>query len=82
MPLDAEIYGYRLSLTRSLAVSVGMHAGLLAFVLLFPALLSHSGLEWGNNGSGRLGDITRAIDRLCAQLVGAVTAAGEPAAKR
>ncbi len=52
MPLDAEIYGYRLSLTRSLAVSVGMHAGLLAFVLLFPALLSHSGLEWGNNGSG------------------------------
>ncbi len=52
MPLDAEIYGYRLSLTRSLAVSVGMHAGLLAFLLLFPALLSHSGLEWGNNGSG------------------------------
>ena len=52
MPLDAEIYGYRQSLARTLAMSAGMHAGLLAFVLLFPALLSRSGLEWGNNGSG------------------------------
>jgi protein TonB len=52
MPLDAEIYGYRLPLSRSLAVSIGMHAGLLAFVLLFPTLMSQSGLEWGSNGSG------------------------------
>ena len=55
MPLDAEIYGYRLPLSRSMAVSIGMHAGLLAFVLLFPTLMSHSGLEWGSGGSGGAG---------------------------
>lgn len=52
MPLDAEIYGYRLPLSRSMAVSISMHLGLLAFVLLFPSLMSRSGLEWGSGGTG------------------------------
>ncbi len=52
MPLDAEIYGYRLPLTRSMAVSIAAHTGLLAFVLLFPTLMHQSGLEWGSGGSG------------------------------
>jgi periplasmic protein TonB len=52
MPLDAEIYGRREALTSSLAGSAAMHAALLACVLFLPAVFSHSGDNWGNNGSG------------------------------
>ena len=52
MPLDADIYGYKQALTPSLAVSTALHAALLACLIFVPALLSHSGQEWGNNGSG------------------------------
>jgi periplasmic protein TonB len=52
MPLDADIYGYKQGLTGSLCISIAMHLGLLAFLIFFPALLSRSGLSWGNNGSG------------------------------
>lgn len=36
----------------SLAVSVGLHAALVVCVVLLPAVLSHTGDSWGNNGSG------------------------------
>ncbi len=52
MPLDAEIYGYKQTLKPSLIASIAMHAGLVAFLVFFPSLLSRSGLSWGNNGSG------------------------------
>lgn len=52
MPLDVDIYGYKQTLTPSLAVSVGLHAALFAFLIFVPALISNSGEEWGNNGSG------------------------------
>jgi periplasmic protein TonB len=52
MPLDADIYGYRQSLTPSLGVSLAMHAALIACLVFIPALLPHGGNEWGNNGSG------------------------------
>ena len=38
--------------TPSLAASTAMHAALLACALLLPAMLSHNGDNWGNNGSG------------------------------
>ena len=76
MPLDAEIYGYRLPLTRSMAVSLGMHAGLLAFVLLFPTLMSHSGLDWGSNGSGGAGG-----EAMSARLVSGIPLPANPQAK-
>ena len=76
MPLDAEIYGYRQSLARTLAMSAGMHAGLLAFVLLFPALLSRSGLEWGNNGSGGASG-----EAMSARLVSGIPLPASPQAK-
>jgi protein TonB len=52
MPLDADIYGYKEAITPSLAVSTALHAALLAFLVFVPALLSRSGQDWGNNGSG------------------------------
>lgn len=36
----------------SLAVATALHVGLLACVLFLPAMLSHTGENWGNNGSG------------------------------
>ena len=50
--MRADIYGYKQPLTASFVVSAALHAGLVAFLFLVPALLSHGGLEWGNNGSG------------------------------
>jgi len=52
MPLDADIYGYREAMAPSLTVSIALHAALLACVLFLPAMLSHGGESWGNNGSG------------------------------
>jgi protein TonB len=52
MPLDADIYGYKQALKPALGLSAALHAALFAFLFLFPALMSHSGLEWGNNGNG------------------------------
>jgi protein TonB len=52
MALDAEIYGYRTAIGPSLGVSIAMHAGLVAFFLLVPALLTGPLASWGNNGSG------------------------------
>ncbi len=52
MPLDADIYGYKEAMTPSLAVSAALHAALLACLVFLPAVLSHSGEDWGNNGSG------------------------------
>ena len=52
MPLDAEIYGHREAMAPSLAVSTALHAALVACVLFLPGMLSHSGENWGNNGSG------------------------------
>ena len=50
MPLDADIYGYKEAVTPSLVVSTAMHAALLACLVFLPAVLSHSGEDWGNNG--------------------------------
>ena len=47
MPLDADIYGYKEAITPSLAVSTALHAALLAFLVLVPHLLSHSGERAG-----------------------------------
>jgi protein TonB len=52
MPLDADIYGYRQTLTPSLVVSTALHAALVACLFFVPALLSRGGQEWGSNGSG------------------------------
>ena len=52
MPLDADIYGHKEAIAPSLTVSIAMHAALLACVVFLPAVLSHSGENWGNNGSG------------------------------
>ncbi len=52
MPLDADIYGHREAMAPSLAASVAVHATLLACIVFLPALLSHNGENWGNNGSG------------------------------
>jgi len=52
MPLDADIYGHREAMAPSLTASVAMHAALLACIVFLPAVLSHGGESWGNNGSG------------------------------
>ncbi len=52
MPLDAEIYGHKEAITPSLAASTALHAALLACIVFLPAILSHGGESWGNNGSG------------------------------
>jgi len=39
MALDVEIYGYRQALAPSFGVSAAMHAALVLFLLLVPALL-------------------------------------------
>ncbi len=52
MPLDADIYGHKDAVAPSLALSTALHAALLACVVFLPALLSHGGEDWGNNGSG------------------------------
>jgi protein TonB len=52
MPLDADIYGHKEAIAPSLAVSTALHAALLASIVFLPALLSHNGESWGNNGSG------------------------------
>ena len=76
MPLDAEIYGYRLPLSRSMAASIGMHAGLLAFVLLFPSLMSRSGLDWGSGGTGGAGG-----EAMSARLVSGIPLPASPQAR-
>lgn len=52
MPLDADIYGHKEAMAPSLAASTAMHAALLACIVFIPAILSHGGESWGNNGSG------------------------------
>jgi protein TonB len=52
MPLDAEIYGHKEAFAPSLALATAMHAALLACIVFLPAVLSHNGADWGNNGSG------------------------------
>lgn len=52
MPLDAEIYGHNEAIAPSLFWATAMHAALLACVIFLPAVLSHSGSDWGNNGAG------------------------------
>jgi protein TonB len=52
MPLDADIYGHKESIAPTLAASTALHAALLACMVFLPALLSHGGDSWGNNGSG------------------------------
>jgi len=52
MALNADIYGYREAVTPSLVVSTALHACLLALVVFLPAVLSHGGEDWGNNGNG------------------------------
>jgi periplasmic protein TonB len=52
MPLDADIYGHTEAMAPSLTVSVALHAALLACIVFLPAILSHGGESWGNNGSG------------------------------
>jgi protein TonB len=52
MPLDADIYGHKDAMAPSLAFSTALHAGLLACIVFLPAVLSHTGNDWGNNGSG------------------------------
>jgi periplasmic protein TonB len=76
MPLDADIYGYKQSLKPSLAVSIALHAGLLAFLVFVPALLSRSGLDWGNNGSGGASG-----EAMSARLVSGIPLPANPQAK-
>ena len=52
MPLDADIYGHKEAIAPSLAASTALHVGLLACIVFLPAVLSHSGADWGNNGNG------------------------------
>lgn len=52
MPLDAEIYGRKEAIAPTLVASTALHAALLACILFLPAVLSHNGDSWGNNGSG------------------------------
>ncbi len=52
MPLDAEIYGHKEAITPSLAASTALHTALVLSVLFLPGMFSHSGENWGNNGSG------------------------------
>jgi len=52
MPLDAEIYGHKEAIAPSLVFSTALHAALVACVLFLPAVFSHTGNDWGNNGSG------------------------------
>ena len=52
MPLDADIYGHKEAIAPTLAASTALHAALLACIIFLPALLSHSGDSWGNEGSG------------------------------
>jgi len=52
MPLDADIYGHKDAIAPSLAFSIALHGALLACVLFLPAVFSHTGNDWGNNGSG------------------------------
>jgi protein TonB len=52
MPLDADIYGHKDAMAPSFAFSTALHAALLACIVFLPAVLSHGGEDWGNNGSG------------------------------
>ena len=52
MPLDADIYGYKEAVKPSLVASATLHAALMAALVFLPAVLSHSGEDWGNGGSG------------------------------
>jgi protein TonB len=52
MPLDADIYNHREAMAPSLAVSTALHAALIVCIIVLPAVLSHNGDSWGNNGSG------------------------------
>ncbi len=52
MAQDADIYEYREAFAPSLAFSTALHAALVACVLFVPAMMGHSGSDWGNNGSG------------------------------
>jgi protein TonB len=76
MPLDADIYGYKEAVAPSLMASTVLHAALLACIVFLPAVLSHSGADWGNNGSG--GSSGEAIS---AHLVSGVPLPPHPNAK-
>jgi protein TonB len=52
MALDVEIYGYRQALAPSFGVSAAMHAALVLFLFLVPALLRGPNESWGSSGSG------------------------------
>ncbi|PSH03296.1 MAG: hypothetical protein CXZ00_12900 [Acidobacteria bacterium] len=77
MPLDADIYGHKEALGKSLAVSTAMHVALLSCVLFIPAMLSHnSGESWGSNGDGGLSG-----GAMSARLVGGIPLPPNPRAK-
>ncbi len=52
MPLDADIYDHKEAMAPSFAASTALHLALLACIVFLPAILSHHGENWGNNGSG------------------------------
>jgi periplasmic protein TonB len=74
--LDADIYGYKEAIAPSLAVSAALHAALLACLVLIPALLSRSGKDWGNNGSGGASG-----EAMSARLVSGIPLPANPNAK-
>jgi protein TonB len=76
MPLDADIYGHREAMAPSLAASVAIHATLLACAVFLPAVLSHSGENWGNNGSG-----SASGGAISAHLVSGIPLPPDPQAK-
>jgi periplasmic protein TonB len=76
MALDTDIYGYREAIAPSLMVSTALHAGLLALLIFAPAVFSHNGENWGNNGNG--GTEGEAIS---AHLVSGIPLPANPQAK-
>jgi protein TonB len=76
MPLDAEIYDHKEALAPSLAASTTLHVALLACMVLLPAVLSHSGESWGNNGSGGASG-----EAISARLVSGIPLPPNPQAK-
>jgi protein TonB len=76
MPPDADIYGHKEAITPTLAASIALHAALLACIVFLPAVLSHNGESWGNNGSGGA-----AGEAISAHLVSGIPLPPNPHAK-
>jgi len=76
MPLDADIYGHKEAITPTLAASIALHAALLACIVFLPAVLSHNGENWGNNGTGGA-----AGEAISAHLVSGIPLPPNPHAK-